>query len=248
MTRPGMTLTAAHLAGNAMLLLLGYYWLGIGESKTLTLLWSAFVALVVVMLACALHGTAFAYFSHDGADLRAASRTALRHLLALIAAVVVIAVAYNLVSRLAASSGDTAFKIASWLTLKLRKPVKPASVLGVFGWVFWFVRWVMLPVLLLPVVAGAAARGWSGFARFGRMAGRPMYWIETAALLLCAFWAPFKILGWVPHVGSFAMEIVSFALRLLIAYLLFVGSWLLLAFLTSAGKPVASQTKTVVSP
>ena len=30
LTRPTLTLAAAHLAGNALLLFLGYYWLGIG--------------------------------------------------------------------------------------------------------------------------------------------------------------------------------------------------------------------------
>ena len=52
-----------------------------------------------------------------------------------------------------------------------------------------------------------------------------------------AFWLPFKLLDGFRRPAVSAMEMVSFSARLLIAYLLFVGAWLLLAFLTSAGKP-----------
>ena len=59
--------------------------------------------------------------------------------------------------------------------------------------------------------------------------------LKCPLLLLCALWVPFRLLDWVPHMGSFAMEMVSFVVRLLVAYLLFVAAWLLLAFFTSGG-------------
>lgn len=245
-TRPTLTLTAAHLAGNALLLWLGYYWLGLGESRTITLLWSFLVALAGASLACLLHGAAFVYF--EVYDLRSAWRTAFRHLLSLLAAALAVVLVYSLVSRWAENSGEPAFKIASWLTLKLRKPVKPATILRIFSVVTWLFRWVILPVLLVPVMAGTASMGWRGFSRFGRLAGKRLYWFQVPILLLAAFWVPFKLMGWVPETGAFAMEIVSFTVRLLLAYLLFVGSCLLLEFFTSAGKPVLTQAKTAVSP
>jgi len=107
---------------------------------------------------------------------------------------------------------------------------------------------VILPLLLLPMASGAASRGWSGFGRFARFRGKRLYWLEAPILALCSFWLPFKLIGWVPRVDSFVMEILSFAARLLCAYLLFTASWLLLAFLTSAGKPVLSHSQTAVSP
>jgi hypothetical protein len=63
-------LALAHLAGNALLLWLGYYWLGLGEARAPAVAWSAAVALVVVAGACWLHGAAFAR----------SFRLALRHL------------------------------------------------------------------------------------------------------------------------------------------------------------------------
>jgi hypothetical protein len=241
-------LAAVHLAGNALLLFLGYYWLGVGESRALTLLWSAILALLLISLTCWLHSGTFAFFASDERTLPAAFRTAARHLLPLIAVTVALLVLYQLVSRLADYSSQPAFQIASWLTLKLRKPIKPSTVQRVFNAGFWLIRWVLIPVPLLPMIAGVAVHGWAGFGQFGKLAGRRLYWLEAPVLLLAALWAPLELMGWVPTVGSFTMEIVSFSVRLLVAYLLFVGSWLLLAFLTSAGKPVLTQSKTAVSP
>lgn len=246
--RPNMTLAALHLAGNAVLLLLGYYWLGIGESRTLTLLWSLFVALFLVAVTAVLHGATFAYFREPAPGLPAAFRTAVRHLPAIVAGTLAVLALYVLLDRWAEYSAQPAFTIASWFTLKLRKPVKPATILRIFSVVTWLVRWTVLPMVLLPMVASAASRGWRGFTHFGKLGGRRVYWLACPLLLLCAFWLPFRLIAWVPTVGSFAMEIISFTVRFLIAYLLFVGAWLLLAFLTSAGRPVLSQSRTVVSP
>lgn len=53
-------LILTHLLGNALLLLLLYYWLGLGEAPASAVAWSAAIALVIVAGACWLHGAAFA--------------------------------------------------------------------------------------------------------------------------------------------------------------------------------------------
>jgi hypothetical protein len=239
-------LAAIHLPANAALLWLGYYWLGVGETRTATLLWSAFLALLLACLTCWLHGATFAAFR--GAPLPDAFRKALRHLLPLLLAAVAIAVLYALVARWAVYSRQPAFKIASYLTLKLRKPVKPSAVLRVFDAALWLVRWMVLPVFLLPLVSGVAWRGWAGFGEILTRARAWRYWIAVPVLLVCAFWLPFRLLGWTPHFDSFAMQMISFSLRLLVAYLLFVGAWLVLAFFTAGGGLVRGQSKSVASP
>ena len=244
MTRPNLSFVAVHLVGNALLLLLGYYWLGIGESRTLTLLWSLVVVLLFVCLTCLLHGAALV-----GQALGLSTfRTALRNLVPLVLAALAILALYLLVSRWSDYSSDPAFKIASWLTLKFHKPVKPNTILRIFNVVTWLLRWVVLPVPLLPMLSGVASTGWRGFRQFAQLSGRRLFWIQAPILLLCAFWLPLKLINWVPQAGSFTMEILSFSARLLFAYLLFVASWLLLARLTSAGKPVLSHPRTAVSP
>lgn len=239
-------LAGIHLLANAALLWLGYYWLGVPESRTATLLWSALVALVLACLACWLHGAAFAGFR--GAPPADAFRQALRHLPAVLVAAVAIAVLYGLLAAWQDYSREPAFRLASFLTLKLRKPVKPTAVRRVFDTALWLVRWMVLPVFLLPLVSGAAGRGWAGFGEIARRARAWPYWIAVPVLLGCAFRAPFWLLAWRPHMHSFAAEMVSFVARLLAAYLLFVGSWLLLVFLTAGGSLVRSHSKSAVSP
>jgi len=223
-----------HLLANAALLWLGYYWLGVTESRMSALFWSAFVALALACLVCWLHGATFAGFR--GAPPGKAFAQALRHLLPVLLVAVAIAALYGLLQSWANYSREPAWRIASWLTLKFRKPVKPAAVLRVFDTALWLMRWTILPVFLLPLVSGAAGRGWEGFGEIGRYARSWRYWIAVPVLLVCAFWLPFRLLGWKPRLHTFTLEMMSFAARLLVAYLLFVGSWLLLVFLTGSGR------------
>src|SRR4051812_13496134 len=125
-------LAAVHLGANALLLWLGYYWLGIRESRPSSLLWRAVGALVLGALSALLHGATFAYFEGKTVGLRGAFRTAARHLPAVLAGLLVIALLYWLLSLWAGYSTQPAFNISSWMTLKFRKPVKPNSVFRIF--------------------------------------------------------------------------------------------------------------------
>lgn len=241
-------LAVTHLLVNALLLWLGYYWLGIGESRTSTLAWSAFVALVTVFLASSAYGAAFVYFQTDDGKTVAAWRTAVRNLLPLLVGIAAVAAIYFLLARWDDYSSKPALQIASYLTLTFRKPVRPSSVARVFGTILWVIQWVILPVFLLPMFASVASSGWRGYRALGASTRRWLYWIQAPILLVCALWVPIKLLGWVPQVSSFGMEMASFAARALVAYLLFVVAWLVLAFVTSSGKPRFTQSSTAVSP
>ncbi len=242
-------LAVVHLGANALLLGCGYYWLGISESRSSSLAWSALIGMLLLGLACSTYGATFAFFSAaERQQIFPAWKTAARNLLPLAAAAAAIAVAYWLLALLQDYSSDPAFNIASFLTLKLRKPVTPASVARVFDAVFWLIRWVALPVVLLPIVCAISTRGWPGFHAIGAGARRWWYWIAAPVLLLGAVWAPLKLLGWTPRAGTFALEMTSFVLRATFAYLLFGAAWLALAFATSAGKPRFTQSSTAVSP
>ncbi len=250
MTRATRTLCLFHLAGNALLLWLGYYWLGVGESSTARLAWSALVALALGCLTLWLHGAAFAYFrASDRSSLTTALRTALRSLPPLVVLGIAALGIYLLLAWWRDYSSQPAFKIASYLTLKLRKPLKPAAVWSAFNVVLWLVRWVALPVILLPLAAEVAGRGWSGFrGEAWKLSNRKLYWVGAPLLLLCALWVPFRLILWAPRVSGFGMEMTSFLIRQAVAYLLFVGAWLLLEFLSSGGRPLLSQVKTADSP
>jgi hypothetical protein len=158
-----------HLAGNALLLWLGYYWLGLGESRAGALLWSLAVAAVVGCGACWLYGAGFAFFA--GRRVGAAFLAALRNLAPLVVAAIVVVVVYALLARARDAMDNPGFRLASWLTLTLRKPVKPATVQAIFHAVFWVLRWVVVPVLILPVGPAIVSRGWAGFGAVAVLAG-----------------------------------------------------------------------------
>ena len=216
-----------HLVANALLLWLGYLWLGVGESTGLRLAWSALDALIILALVCWLYGATFVYFRSKERKLNESFRTALRHVIPLLAAAIVVLALYGALAWLA--SILPAFRVASYLTLKLRKPVKPGTVLTVFRTAMWIVRWVLVPVALLPMFGGIATRGWRGF---GAITWRVNWraWLLTPALLAAGLILPLAILGWVPHAASFTLEMTSFVARLILAYLLFIASMLMLAY------------------
>jgi len=249
MSRTTRTLCLLHLPANALLLWLSYEWLSLPESTLARLVESAAAALSILALACWLHGATFASFrrgAEPGAG--AAFRTALRNLPPLLLMVLAAMAVYCFLAWWAGYSATPAAKLASWLTLHFRKPVKPATVLRYFNAVLWMVRWVLLPADLLPLFSGVASRGWRGFGEFGWRRYSRLYRLEVPLLALCALWLPFRLLDWGIRAGSFRLEMLSFALRIGAAYLLFVAAAVLLAFLTSRGKPAASQLKTVASP
>ncbi|MGA2773783.1 MAG: hypothetical protein ABSG26_23540 [Bryobacteraceae bacterium] len=237
MRRETMRLFAIHIVGNALVLGLAYYWLGIGESSAVTLVWSAALALIILSMACCLHGGTLVFFRADQPrSLSAAFRTVLRHMAPFLAAVILIAAVYWLLAQWAAYSATPALRIAAWCTLKLRKPIKPATVLRAFDLVLALVRWMVIPVFVLPMFSGIAAHGWRGAAEFGRHRRSRFYWFAAPLLLLCALALPWHLVAWVPRVGSFTLEMLSFMARAAISYLLFITAWTFLASLTSGGK------------
>lgn len=108
------------------------------------------------------------------------------------------------------------------------------------GW--WIARWVVLPLLFVPLFAGAASHGWRVWRGFSWRA------VAAPAGVFLGVWVPLRLLGWVPHVSSFPMEMASFVARASIAYLLFVVAWLRLGHVMFSGSPRFSHSKTVSLP
>jgi hypothetical protein len=250
MRRSTSALGIVHLIGNALLLYLGYRWLGMSESNGLHLLASGAVLLIFVLGALWLHGTAFAHFDQTaGLSFRQASMRALRHLLPLFVLAVMAAAIYGLPAWWHGSFQHNAFVIGSYSTMKLRKPVPPSAVERAFHAFIWTLRWIIVPVLLLPLAAAAARDGWMGLRwRSLRPGRRIVYWAEVVVLLLCAIWIPLKLVDWIPRVNSFGGQVASLAARLGFGYLLFVAALLTLEFFTSSGKPRATHVSTASAP
>jgi hypothetical protein len=234
-----------HLIANALILWLGYYWLGVNESAASTLLWSGVVGLVLVVATCCTYAATLVFFG-ERAGTVTAWKTAARHLLPLVSVALAGVLLYVLLGRV--SYQNAGFRIASWMTLTFRKPVKPVSVLRIFDDAFWLIRWMVIPVILLPVVTRAARQGWGGIRDFAKGMRVWRMWIFVPVLLACGFLLPLRIVQWVPELDGFWAQSASFVVRAGVAYLLFGGAWLLLAFITVRGRPEVTQPSTVVSP
>jgi hypothetical protein len=234
-------IAAIQLIGNAAVLMLGYYWLSIGEARIGLLAWSFTVALFTAALFLWIHGAGLAYGLNSDAPFHAA----LRRLPVLLAAAIIVLLLYIALATLQDASADPAFRLASWLTLKSRKPIKPATVARIVAVVFWLMRWILLPILLIPIVhfvATLRAHTWRRPPGLRKRAS----WTEralTPLLLLVALWLPFRILHWRPLMTSFPLEMASFLVRAAAAYLLFTAGLLALE-----GMPLFTQRNKAASP
>ena len=246
--KPGFkVLAAAHLLGNALLLLLGYYWLGLGESSGALILWSTVVLLFGFTAAVWLHGTALVFFRRRHQS--ASAQVAARHLLPLFVLALFAVALYWLLNYLHGHFGHQAFIIGSYATQKTRQPVSPTKILIAYHVFIGILECLVVPVLLLPLASSVAWEGWRGFTtRAFRRSRRPRYWLQTAVLIFITLYLPWRLINWIPRVPGFGAEFISFLVRFGIAYLLFAAGLLALEYFTSAGKPRSTHPITVASP
>jgi hypothetical protein len=92
-----------HVIANVLLLLLGYYWLGVGESSGGRLVWSALLLLILFAGALWTYGGSLASY-----------RDVVRHLLPLAIVAIVALVIYALLHWWRVYSEQPAFQIASY--------------------------------------------------------------------------------------------------------------------------------------
>jgi hypothetical protein len=225
-----------------------YYWLGTGESTIPRLLLSFALMLILLATAAAAYGSALSYFQLEDARPAVAWRRSFRNLLPLLVCVVVVGGLYWALAAWSYVVLKPGFPIASWLTLKLQRPVRPSTITGLLAGVVWLVRWVLLPVVLVPLASAVAVGGWRGFVFGASVRWSRKNWLQIPLLSLVAVWVPMKLIYWVPPAKGFAMEAVSLAGRGMLAYFLFVAAGLLLASVASGGKPRVTQATTLVSP
>ncbi len=216
-----------HLVANAVVLGGIYFWLGILDANGLQLAATALFGALLAAFTLWLHGSAFAYFREPGQSLGRAYRGALRHL-PVLALIVIVAVAlYWAMSWLLNHAPPKAVVAASWLTMRLRRPVRPSLILAIMTGAIRIVEWFVIPVLLLPIAAAAADLGWRGLApRSLALLRRLRFLIACPVLLLLGLYAPWRLIHWTPYQGKLAVEMTSFLGRWMAAWLLFVTAWL----------------------
>ena len=227
-------LVVLHLGANAIVLWLAYYWLGVAEADTSGLLWSAALALLVLVLSCWTYGAALRHFQLQE-SAGAAWRRVLGNLPPLFATVLMVGVVYWLLARWEQYSSQPAFQIASYFTLKSRSALAPdqrfcVSSMPYFGWCVGCDAGAVLPLRRhRQRMAGVGCvRSVCQVRRWVIGSQTPLCWLVCTCM-----GALRKLFSWVPGLESLPMQMTSFWFRAGAAYLFFVAAWLGVGFVTA---------------
>ena len=116
--------------------------------------------------------------------------------------------------------------INSALTLSTRTPVN----LTYLGKALAALLAILAIRLLLPVAARTANSGFEGLRDWRPVALSLGYLAATAAYAFAGLWLPWTLFWWIPTLTSFEGQVLSFALRVGAAFILYVGAWLIFAW------------------
>jgi|SRR5581483_6685800 len=234
-TAGAVRLWVVHVVMNAFLLLGIYAWLSIGDANGAQLAGTVIYGVAIAFLSLWLYCGTFVWFGNVPRQTVVwAFARALRTLVPFTLVAAIALGIYALLSRAGDQIPDAGATAASWLTLKLRHPVKPGTVAHGLTAILLAVEWFGAPMLLLPLAASAASRGWHGFGRHRFDALRRRYIIECPTLLIVSFLVPYAITHWVPGLHGMTWQTVSAVLRLGAGYLIFVTGWLTLSLVTAS--------------
>ena len=241
--------------GTLLWLALAYAALWIREAKAWEVAGSALLALFLVYLAAFLQRTALRVYRRarlhglGPAQGRAARRP--RTIGQWLPGAVLVAVLFALLAWLCAWMGEmlpvAAQKVASWLTLHLRRPVDPFRVQAGAESVIFLGPWFLFVVLWLPLAA-AALLGEAGLWRSAARAWRQArYWVATLVCVAIGYFSFWKLAEWVPKVRGIPGQTASMVGRLALGYVIALGAWLVILALVEeaiASEPVPSLDDT----
>jgi hypothetical protein len=217
--------------GNALLFWFGFTWLGIRDSKSWQLIETAILGLAILIPWLWLQDGTLAYCGDRSQGLGPAFRRAARTLAIFAFVVIVFALLFWGLGKLEPTLTTAGERTASWLTFHLRKPIKPATWVKIYLGLLWGARWIVLPAVFLPIAAGAAMNG----ARGMRLGGGRVFWLQYLVALLIGLYVPGFLIHWVPKLTGTIPQVLSFALRFGVAYVLLITMWLAVAFFAASG-------------
>jgi hypothetical protein len=239
--------------GTLLWLALAYAWLWIREAKWWHLAGSALLALFLLYLAAFLQRTALRVYRRvriSGMDAAFGRRTIRRRAFhQWLPGAVLVALLFAALVWLSIVLQDAlpvmTQRVASWLTLHLRRPVDPYRLETRAEALFFVGPWFQFVVFWLPLAA-AALLGEPGLWRSAARAWRKWrYWLSTLACVAIGYLSFSKLAEWVPRVRGIAGQSASMFARLLLGYVIALGAWLvILALVEEAIAPATSPDET----
>lgn len=212
-------------------------WLLIPEAKIWQLALNVLLVVLIAAAALVLHAGTLNYFNDQFREQPAAVTTAFGRALRHFAAVATCAVIFYLVWSLAGGLGRYQETFSIYVRSTLPASVRAHIPLGVLTWfsgaLVFLVQWVVVPGLLLPLALRAADQGFRGFGREGWQAWRTAiaslhYWLMLAVAAFLGVYGTITLVSWRPSSenSTFAGETANLVLRLFLAYILGLFSWM----------------------
>jgi hypothetical protein len=245
--------------GNSALFVLFALWLWIPDSHSWLVAASLIGGAGLLCGTLVLHGGTLDYFldraTSGRACLGSAFGRAFRHVLVFALWLLVAYLIWIQLDRLDSFSDQVPAFLRSEFPVWLRRHVTLNALEHAYAVFQFILTWILVPGSLLPPALQAANLGFRGFGKKGLAAwgwtlARLEYWIVLTVAALLGVWAAHWDLSWKPTGpgASVNVESVSVVLRLLLAYLLVLASWITTCSMLgacsargadSSGKPAA---------
>jgi hypothetical protein len=207
-----------HVVANAALLAAIYGWLWIPDQTAVHLLAAIAAAIAILLVASWLHASTLEHFriNHESGEarVRVSFKPSKRRIGLFALWLVVLCAAIVLVLQLNDHLQPTANRIASALTLWLRRPFRPVSIANVLSIAVTGGAFILVPLVLLQL--------------WNRSKRSTFLLIYVGLFLICAY-LPYRLIWWVPTFRGLYGQAASMTVRFGLAYLLSVTGWLVLA-------------------
>ena len=224
--------------GNALLLAVFAWFLHIGDGYNWQIALSAFLALAMTATLLTLHGGTMnhaldlsrARNGGEPAKLAAALLRAARHLLPLLPWILLFCFIEWKIDRLE----DFQYSFPGWLRSEfpawLRRLISEPGIDRAYMLCVSFLRWTLLPALLLPLGLLGADQGFRGMVSlrlWWRMVRNRRWWIVLLLAGLLGVYCVYALMGWtLSPEAPLNSEKVWLGFRLLVGYILAIVAWL----------------------
>ena len=239
------------LFGSAIILLATAGFLRTGETF-FQLALGALLVLVAVVGWMTLDGGTFNYYldqqRNQAALIKPPFLRALKHLLP----VLIVAAVFFLLRIWLEGLDDYHYSFPGYLRSELpawlRRHISETNIQNLYDLFLFFLRWIVLPVLLLPVASLCADKGFRGFIAFRiwvRMFLSRLFWGVAIVASILGVVIPVALTGWKldPRTASLAEEKFFLAFRIALGTILVLSAWLMVSF-TLARTRMKAETAT----
>jgi hypothetical protein len=231
-------LLLAQVFGNIILFLWFSAWLQISEERTWYLILSVVCALAFIGAGAALHGGTLAHFAQPlrGSHARGISaKMGLWHALPLLLWALLLLLLWKWIGLIDEVREGWTLYLRSEMPAALRNLVSAKAIQNFFNSLFFVLRWIAIPALMLPLAQQIALRGFRCFSAESRRSmkailGAAGYWLTILLASVVGVYLPSEFMGWTVRreTATLSFETASLIARLLISYLLALASYLML--------------------